>query len=198
MRRDSMGWQLLVSLVFFSVHQVSIAKDYNVDAGHSSVGFITRHLVSKVNGSFKQFEGAFSFDPTKPEESKLTAEASVASIDTNEPKRDKHLQNEDFFDAKKFPKLTFVSKKFTPNGDKKFKMEGDLTMHGISKFVTFDVDFLGLGDDAWGGHRVGFDATTKINRKDYGINWNKTLDKGGVMLGDEVTININVEGIEKK
>jgi polyisoprenoid-binding protein YceI len=198
MRRESMVWQLLVSLVFFSVHQVGMAKDYNVDAAHSSVGFSVSHLVSKVKGSFKKFEGSFSFDAAKPEASKVTAEAFVASVDTNDAKRDTHLQSEDFFDAKKFPKFTFVSKKFTSNGDKKFKMAGDLTMRGVSKPVIFDVDFSGEGDDAWGNHRVGFDATTKVNRKDYGINWNKALDKGGFVVGDDVTININVEGLEKK
>jgi polyisoprenoid-binding protein YceI len=198
MKRDGLGWQLLVGLVFFSVHQVSIAKEYSVDEGHSNVGFTVSHLFSKLNGAFKKFEGKFSFDAAKPEASKVTAEVQVASIDTNEAKRDGHLKGDDFFSATKFPKLTFVSKKFTADGDKKFKMEGDLTMRGVTKPVTFDVEFLGEGDDAWGGHRAGFTAVSKIDRKDFGINWNKTLDKGGVMVGDNVTISLNVEGMEVK
>jgi polyisoprenoid-binding protein YceI len=198
MKRASQVGQLLVSLAFLSAPQVSMAKDYTVDMGHSTVGFTVKHLVSKVKGSFKKFDGSFSFDPAKPEASKLVAEAIVASVDTNDVKRDAHLQTDDFFDAKKFPKFTFVSKKFTPNGDNKFKMDGDLTMRGVSKPVTFDVDFSGEGVDPWGNNRVGFEATTKVNRKDFGINWNKTLDKGGFVVGDEVTININVEGLQKK
>jgi len=198
MRRDRLVWQLWVSLLFFSIHQVSIAKDYEVDASHSTVGFVVRHIVSKVNGSFKKFEGRFSFDPSNPAASKLTAEVAVASVDTNEPKRDIHLRGEDFFNAEKFPKFTFVSKKFTPAGDKKFKMSGDLTLRGVTKPVIFDVDFFGEGEDPWGGHRIGFEATTQVNRKDYGISWNKALDKGGFVVGDEVTINVNVEGREKK
>jgi polyisoprenoid-binding protein YceI len=139
-----------------------------------------------------------SFDPDYPEKAKVNAIAKVESIDTNEKKRDDHLRNEDFFDAKKHPTLSFVSKEVKPDGDKKYKVLGDLTMHGVTKPVTFDVEYLGETDDSWGNHRAGFIATTTVNRKDYGISWNKTADKGGFVLGDDVAINLNLEMVEKK
>lgn len=186
------------SLCCLSAAQVGFAKDYDVDASHSNVAFVAQHLVSKVNGEFKDFEGTFSFDPKKLDNTKVTATVKVDSISTNQEKRDKHLKSDDFFASGKFPTLTFVSTKVSAHGSKKYKMAGNLTMHGVTKPVVFDVDYLGEIDDPWGGHRAGFTATTKVNRKDYGMVWNKALDKGGFVLGEEVTINLNVEASEKK
>ncbi len=200
MKKQNIDLKSFIGISVFSalsVCQVSFASEYKIDSSHSNVGFIARHLVSKVNGEFKEFDGTFSFDANKPEDSKVTAKVTVASINTNEKKRDQHLLSDDFFSQKKFPTVTFVSTQVIPNGDKKYKMNGNLTMHGNTKPVTFDVEFLGETDDPWGGHRAGFSATTQINRKDFGINWNKALDKGGFVLGDEVVINLNVEALQQ-
>jgi polyisoprenoid-binding protein YceI len=185
---------VVLSALFVSfISQASFAKEYKIDATHSNVGFVAQHLVSKVNGEFKEFEGTVDFDAKKPENTKVKASAKTASVTTNVEKRDSHLKSPDFFDSKKFPTMTFVSTKVSEDGSKKYKMTGDLTIKGVTKSVTFDVDFLGEMDDPWGGHRAGFTATGKINRKDFGINWNKALDKGGFVLADDVTINLNVE-----
>jgi len=190
---------IFLSLVAcFSMVQLGFAKDYEIDATHSNVGFMAKHLISKVNGEFKDYNGTISFDPKKPDQTKVNAKVKAASINTNVEKRDAHLKSEEFFGVEKFPELTFVSTKVTPNGSKKYKMVGDLTMHGVTKPVTFEVEYLGEMDDPWGGHRAGFTATTQVNRKDFGMNWNKALDKGGVVLSDEIAINLNIEALEKK
>jgi polyisoprenoid-binding protein YceI len=185
-------------LTSLSLAQVAFAKEFDIDSSHSNVEFVARHFASRVKGRFTQFKGTLSFDADKPETSKVNALVDTSSIDTNEKKRDEHLRGDDFFSAKKHPQLTFVSKTIKPNGDKKYKVEGDLTMRGVTKPVTFDVEYLGEADDPWGNHRAGFTGTTTVNRKDYGISWNKALDKGGYVLGDDVTINLNLEAIEKK
>jgi polyisoprenoid-binding protein YceI len=176
----------------------SFAADYNIDASHSMVGFQVRHLFSKVSGKFKDFEGSYTFDTAHPEKSKVKVTAKSASIDTANAKRDDHLKGPDFFDVAKMPTLGFESTKVSPAGDKKFKLEGNLTIHGVTKPVAFDMEFLGSDKDPWGGTRSSFVATTKINRKDYGLTWNKTLESGNLLVGEEVTINIEIEGLQKK
>lgn len=195
------GFGIAVLLVSQSV----FAADYVLDTSHSSVGFVARHLVSKVSGQFDKFDGKFSYDPKKVEDTKVTATVEANSINTREKKRDDHLKSDDFFAVKKFPKLTFVSTKVksdgkTSEGEPKFKMSGDLTMRGVTKPVTFDVVSTGEMEDpfAKGSRRVGFTATTKVNRKDFGINWSKVFDNGGVAVGDEVVINLAVEAYENK
>lgn len=183
----------IAGLLFIA--QIASAKEFSADAAHSNVGFTIRHLVSKVNGEFKDFEAHFSFDSAKPTDSKLKATIKAASINTNNEKRDAHLKSGDFFEVEKFPTLSFESKKVTAAGKDKFNMTGDLMIHGITKPVTFNVEYLGESPDPWGGTRAGFTATAQINRKDFGVSWNKNLDKGGLVLGDDVTININIEAI---
>jgi polyisoprenoid-binding protein YceI len=190
---------IALSLVtFFAASHVSLAKDYTIDRSHSNVGFSVKHFVSKVNGEFKEFDGELQFDPSKPEAAKIVAEVQAASVNTNEKKRDEHLASDDFFAAKKHPKFKFVSQSIKADGDKKYKVSGDLTLRGVTKPVVFDVEYLGETDDPWGNHRAGFTGTTTVNRKDFGINWNKSLDKGGFVLGEDVVINLNLEAIEKK
>jgi polyisoprenoid-binding protein YceI len=188
---------LAISIFSFSYATLSFGKEFKIDSGHSNVQFVARHLVSKVNGEFQDFDGEFSFDPKNPSKAMVKADIKVDSINTKIADRDKHLKSKDFFDSEKFPTLRFVSNKFVAESDNKYKMSGDLTMHGITKPVTFDVEYLGAMDDPSGNHRVGFTASSKINRKDFGMNWNKALDKGGFVLGDDVQININIEGVEK-
>ncbi len=191
-------WLFASALLSLSSSLVSAAdtKNYKIDGSHSNVGFTARHMISRVNGEFADFDGHFSFNPEDLKMSKVTASVKAASISTKDKKRDDHLRSDDFFGVKKFPTLEFVSKQVTEAGQQKYKMVGDLTMHGVTKSVTFDLEYLGESDDPWGGHRAGFTAKTKVNRKDFGMNWNKVLDKGGVLVGDEVEVMINVEGLQ--
>jgi polyisoprenoid-binding protein YceI len=175
------------------------AAEYSVDASHSRVGFQVRHLLSKVSGEFKEFEGSFQFDPAKLDAATVKFTANAASINTNNGKRDEHLRSAEFLDTAKFKTLSFESKKLSPAGqDKKYKLEGNLTIHGVTKPATFEVEFLGADKDPWGGTRAGFTATTTINRKDFGVVWNKVLESGRVLVGEEVTINLEVEALQKK
>ena len=195
-RNLSLSLLLAVTAAFTS--SVSFAATYTVDQSHSHVGFKVRHLISKTAGEFRDFEGEFTYDPKKPLESKVHFVAKSESINTNNAKRDDHLKGADFFDVQKFQTLTFDSKKVKANGKDKYKVEGDLTIHGVTKPAEFDVEYTGAAKDPWGNNRVGFNATSKINRKDFGVVWNKTLDTGGMMIGDDVDVTLEIEGIEKK
>lgn len=175
------------------------AAYYEVDASHSNVSFTIRHLVSKVMGDFSEYEGTFQFDEKKPNEASVNFTVKTNSLSTKNKKRDDHLKSPDFFNTEKFPTITFKSTKVNKTaGKNKFKVMGEMTMLGVTKPTTWDVEYTGKGGDPWGNTRTGFTATTKVNRKDFGMNWNKVLDKGGVMLGEEVTLNLNVEAIEQK
>ncbi len=179
---------------------VAAPMKLTIDKSHSEVGFDVRHFFSKVHGRFNDFSADIVLDQADMTKSSVSATVQTASISTDNERRDGHLKSDDFFAAEKNPTLTFVSKKITPAGKDKFKMAGDLTMRGVTKPVVFDVEILGVGAVAVGGQswgtRAGFTATTVVNRKDFGINWNKTLDNGGVMLGEEVTITLSIEAQE--
>lgn len=165
---------------------------YQLDTTHSEVGFNVKHLmIANVKGRFPKFEGTFQFDDAKGELSDLDVKIEAASVNTNEPKRDEHLQSPDFFDTKNNPNITFKSEKVESKKGKPSKVHGTLTLRGVAKKVALDVDYKGMVKDAWGNDKVVFVATTKINRKDFGVSWNKTLDKGGVAVSDEVTITID-------
>lgn len=171
---------------------------YTIDKDHSNVGFSVRHLmITDVQGKFKEFEGTFTFDPEKAVVSDATFSADATSIDTSNAKRDDHLRSPDFFDAKKFPKLTLTNSKITKTGKETFKWNADLTMHGVTKPVTFDLVHKGDIKDAWGNQRAGFSAVGKVNRKDFGLTWNKALEGGGVTVGEEVTITLDASAIQK-
>ncbi len=174
------------------------AATYDIDASHSTVGFRIRHFVSRVNGSFTKVSGAIEYDAKRPAAAKVTATIETASITTANERRDGHLKSADFFDVEKYPSMTFVSKKVTAAGKNRLKVLGDLTLHGICKPVVLDVTYSGQATDPWGGKRAGFSASTRINRKDYGVVWNKVLDQGGTMLGDDVDITLDIEAVEKK
>jgi polyisoprenoid-binding protein YceI len=174
------------------------ADTYTVDAVHSEASFQIRHLVGKVRGHFVDFRGTVQVDQAKPEASSVDFSIKTATIDTGVADRDKHLRTADFFDVEKFPEITFKSTKVAPAGKDKYNVTGTFTMHGVSKTVTIPVSFLGFVKDPWGNERAGFEVTTTLNRKDYGIVWNKTLDAGGVMLGEDVAVTITVETVKKK
>lgn len=182
---------LLVALA--AVAAPAAAETYVVDNGHSEVSFQVRHLVSKVRGGFGSYAGTFQLDRQKPEASKVEFTIQSASINTALPDRDKHLKGPDFFDAEKYPAIRFESAKIVAKGKDAYEVTGPLTMRGVTKTVTLPVSFLGFVKDPWGNEKAGFETTVVLNRKDYGMVWNAALDKGGFVLGDDVTVSINLE-----
>jgi polyisoprenoid-binding protein YceI len=169
------------------------AETYVIDKNHSDASFQIRHFASKVRGRFTDFEGTIQADPARPEASSVVFTIKTASIDTSQPDRDKHLRSADFFDAEKFPEITFKSTKFTPAGKDKYDVTGTLTMHGVSKEVTLPVTYLGSVKGPKGADIASFELVTKLNRKDFGISWNRALDAGGYMLSDDVDVQIALE-----
>lgn len=172
------------------------AKRYEVDTAHTSVNFRVRHLFTWVDGRFGAFDGAIEFDPDAPEKTTVRGSIDAASIDTNVEKRDTHLRSGDFFDVEKFPKVTFESTKVTDvdAAAKTAKLHGNLTIKDVTKPVVLDAKFLGEATDPWGNRKAGFSGQTTINRKDFGLNWNQALETGGVLVGEEIEIRIDVEG----
>lgn len=177
---------------------LALAAEWTVDAAHSNVMFTVRHLVSRVSGQFKDFSGTFSFDEKKMDNSKISFKIKTNSIDTSIGKRDDHLRSPDFFDSTKFPDMTFESTKVTSKGSNTLLIDGKMSLHGITKPVVFETEFLGLEKGPDGVRRAGFAAKTKINRKDFGLTWNKLVESGAMLVGEEVDISIQIEAIEKK
>ena len=175
------------------------AATWELDPAHSTIGFAIRHMmISTVRGQFRTFTGKATGDPRTPDKAAIEASIDAASIDTANEKRDGHLKSPDFFDVAKFPTITFKSKTITAAGAGKAKVTGDLTMHGVTKEVVLEVEGpTQVIKDPMGNTRAGAHATAKINRKDFGIAYNKALDGGGLMVGDEVEITIDVEAVQK-
>lgn len=172
------------------------AETYEIDASHSSATFSIRHIVSQVKGRFTQVSGSVVYDPKEPEKATVTARIPAASINTDNERRDTHLKSADFFDVATHADITFQSRSVKKDGDK-LEVTGVLTMRGVEKEVTLSVETLGVAE-AMGGVRAGFEATTTINRKDFGISWNRALDQGGFVLGDEVKVTLSIEAAHKK
>jgi len=170
------------------------AATYDIDQAHSSVGFGVKHMmVSTTRGVFKDFAGTVTYDPANVAASAVDVTIQAASIDTQNAKRDTHLRSADFFDVEKFPTLTFKSKSAAPAGDGKLKLVGDLTMHGVTKEVTLDVTGPSEALKTERGAIRGATATTVVNRKDFGLGWNKVLETGGLAVGEDVTITLEIE-----
>jgi polyisoprenoid-binding protein YceI len=169
------------------------AETYTIDPGHSEVSFQVRHMVSQVRGRFNAFSGTVQMDPKNLAASSVEFRIKAESIDTTVADRDNHQRGTEFFHTEKYPEITFKSKSIKPAGKDKYNVTGTLTMHGVSKEVTLPVTFLGEAKDPWGGIRAGFETATTLNRKDFGIVWNKAVDNGGVLLGDDVKVEINLE-----
>lgn len=188
---------LLPMMTFASAFAAEpIVGTYKVDRDHSKVGFEISHLVvSTVEGKFSDFEGQFTLGK-KPTDLAVNATINTASIDTDTKKRDDHLKSPDFFDAAKYPKITFKSKKVTGSFDK-LKIVGDLTIKGKTKEVTLDGKYTGSIKDPWGNERAAFKASGQINRQDFGLAWGQVMEAGPV-VGDLVTINLQVEGVQQK
>ena len=176
----------------------ALADTWSIDKNHSEAGFQIRHLMSRVRGHFNDFAGTIVADSAKPEAATVEFTIKTASIDTGNEGRDKDLRSANFFEVEKYPEITFKSTRFKSTGKDKYDVTGTLTMHGVSKEVTLPVVFLGFGKDPWGNERAGFSTDLTLNRKDYGITWNKALDNGGALLGDDVVVSINLESVKKK
>ncbi len=174
------------------------AETWTADPAHSTVGFSVRHMmISNVKGSFDTFTASVDGSPADPASAKISATIEVGTVNTREPKRDDHLRSPDFFDAAKFPQMTFVSTKVEKVSASKAKVTGNLTLRGVTKPVTLDVEYTAPVKSPWGQTVVGATATGKINRQDFGVSFSKTLETGGVLVGDDVTILLELELVQQ-
>ncbi len=169
----------------------TVAGSWTIDPSHSEVGFTVRHLMSKVRGQFEKFEGTLTTGDSL-EETRAAATIDLNSVNTRDEQRDAHLRSADFFDVEKFGQMTFTTTSFDGT-----TAVGELTIKGVTKPVELDVEFLGLGQDPWGNQRLGFEASTVINRKDWGVDFNIPLDGGRVLVGDKVNIHLAVQAVRE-
>ncbi len=173
------------------------SQRWNIDPSHSGVHFTVRHLViSKVRGSFDKWQGTVDFDAQNPAASKVAVRIDAASVDTREEKRDAHLRSPDFLDVEKYPELTFSSTEVEHSGDSEYRVTGDLTIHGVTRSVVLEAELLGYGKDPWGNERMGFSASTSVNRKDFGLGWNQALETGGVLVGEKIDIALDIQAVK--
>ncbi|MFZ3578720.1 YceI family protein [Virgibacillus sp. DJP39] len=171
---------------------------WNVDAAHSSLEFVVKHMmISKAKGVFNDFDAVIEADPDNLEDATIQFTVDIASIDTRKKERDEHLRSGEFFDVENHPKMTFAATDIKKKSDSNYDVTGELTIRGTKKPVTFDVEYEGSGKDPWGQEVAGFSGSTKISRKEFGLTWNAALETGGVMIGDEVKINIEIEAIKE-
>lgn len=174
----------------------SLTGSYTVDPTHSRIGFVARHaMVTKVRGSFNEFEGSGYFDAEHPERSKAQLTIKAASIDTRNADRDAHLRSNDFFDMENHPEITFMSTAVEQVGAANYRVTGDLTIKGVTKPVNVDFEYTGAAIDPYGNQRVGFEGKTTVNRKDWGVSWNAALEAGGVLVSEKVTLEFEVSAI---
>ena len=171
---------------------------WQIDNAHSEVTFSVRHMMmSKVRGRFNSFRGTIDFNEAEPARSTVNVEIDVDSIETRDAQRDGHLRSADFFDVANYPLMTFVSTRVEPTSNNTGRIVGDLTIRGVTREVVLDVEYAGQSKSPWGSTSAGFHAETKINRKDWGLNWNQALETGGILVGEEVTITIELELIKQ-
>jgi polyisoprenoid-binding protein YceI len=171
---------------------------WKLDPAHSHAEFKVRHMmISNVKGTFSGLTGTLTENATDPTRSTIEASIDVASIATGDAQRDGHLKSPDFFDGEKYPQMTFKSTRVERKGDGEYRVSGDLTIHGVTKPVTFEVEGpTAPGKDPWGNTRIGLSATAKINRKDFGLNWNAALETGGILVGEDVQITLEAQFIK--
>ena len=182
---------LKLSLASLAVSTALFAGNYNIDASHTNAGFTVKHMmITNVTGKFNDVAGSFEFDEKTKTLKSISGEIVTASIDTANEKRDEHLKAPELFDAAQFPKITFKSTKIEKN-----RVQGELTMKGVTKVVTLDLETSDVIKDPWGKQRTGFSLNGKIKRSDFGISWNKALETGGVAVSDEVKLSVDIEGI---
>lgn len=177
----------------------AFGAQYEIDAAHTVIGFKVKHLaISNVKGSFGDFSGKFSFDAAAPADASAEIVIQVASITTGIAKRDEHLRSPDFFDVAQFPTITFKSTGLAMSSANEGVLTGVLTMHGISRDITLDVTFNGAVKDPWGNDRAGFSATGKLDRRDFGLTYGAVIEGGGLVVGNDVELTLEVEGIMAK
>jgi len=172
-------------------------QTFVIDPDHSDVGFSVRHMLSRTRGRFARFSGQIQLDREQPERSSIVFEVDPASIDTRQPDRDAHLKSGDFFDVERYPVVRFASQRISKIGVDRFRVEGTLDLRGILKPMTLEVTYHGVAKDPWGNERAGFATEAVINRKEFGMIWNAALDNGGLILGDDVTLAIDLETVRK-
>ncbi len=188
-----------VAALVLAAPSFAFATEYNIDSGHSSASFAVKHMmVSNVRGSFSKVTGTATIDEKDITRSTIEANIDATTFNTNDTARDEHMRGPEFFDTAKYPSITFKSTKVAKAG-KNLKVTGDLTMHGVTKPVVLDVEgFTTESKDPWGNIKRGGTATTKLNRKDFGLTWNKVLETGGVAVGEEVSITIDLQLTKKQ
>ncbi|MGE0140625.1 MAG: YceI family protein [Ilumatobacteraceae bacterium] len=168
---------------------------WNVDVSHSTIGFVARHLmVTKVRGRFESFSGTITV-ADEPLASTIEASVDMKSVSTGDTGRDGHLVSGDFFDVDQFPTMTFTSTGITPDGDD-FELRGDLTIKGVTRPVTFDLEFEGVATDPWGNTKAAFTASTEINRRDFGLDWNVALDQGGMLVSEKIKVELDIQAVK--
>lgn len=172
---------------------------WNLDPAHSAAEFKVKHMmISNVKGGFHGLKGTLTYNEADPTQSSVTAAADVNTLATGDDQRDTHLKSADFFDAAKYPEVTFRSTNVKRSGGD-YEVTGDLTMHGVTKPVTFQVEGFGTPNkDPWGNLRIGLSATTKVNRKDFGLTWNAALETGGVLVGEDVVLSLEAQFVKAK
>ena len=175
-----------------------IQGNYTIDSAHSNLGFVARHaMITKVRGNFAEFEGTASGNGSAPADAKVNVTAKAASIYTGNEMRDKHLRSGDFFDVEKFPEVKFASTKIDVIGDDTLNITGDLTIRDQTRSITIPFEFGGEMTDASGNSRIGFEGSTTISRKDFGLTWNAALEAGGVMVSDKITLEIEISAVKQ-
>ena len=175
-----------------------LAGSWQIDPAHSGVEFAVTHLmISKVRGRFSDITGTVVSDGT-PEGSRIEVQVGAASIDTREASRDTHLRSADFFDVEKYPLITFASTSIKSKSDDEFHVAGNLTMHGVTKSIEFDVTSEGTGGDPWGGTRAGFSSSFTVDRRDFGLTWNQALETGGVVVSNTIKLTVDIQLTQKK
>lgn len=188
----------LVAVLALASPAAAAAETFTFDANHASVMFQVRHLMSQVTGKFNAFEGAVQIDREDPKASSVAFTIQTESVDTANERRDGHLKSPDFFDVAGHPTITFESTSVKALGDDAYEVSGNFTMRGVTKAIILPVKFLGEMKDNRGNQRIGFEMSTTLNRKDYGISYNQVLDQGGLMLGEDVKVTINLEAVQAK
>ncbi|MFZ5469507.1 MAG: YceI family protein [Myxococcota bacterium] len=188
----------VLALVLFVVPSTVLAATWEIDPSHSAATFAVRHMmITNVKGEFGKLSGTVELDDKDATKSKVEATIDATTINTREPKRDGHLKTADFFDVQKHPNLIFKSKKIVKAGANRLKVTGDLTMRGVTKEVVLDVETTNEAKDPYGNTRRGATATTKLNRTDWGLKWNQALEAGGVLVGEEVQVFIDLSLVKK-
>jgi len=195
-RKSLLGWIVLSTTALLALP--AVAADWNLDASHSSVGFEVKHMaISKVKGGFGEFSGTATGEPGQPGTFSIETVIQVASVNTGNEKRDEHLRSDDFFDVENYATITFKSTGVKMDGDEGV-LTGDFTLHGVTRTVVLELEYAGMVDDPWGNTRMGFSAEGEIDRREFGLTWSKALETGGLVVGNDVKIELEIELVQAK